>query len=778
MPGAAAAWPGLMAGFLLKTSAVLALALLAGAAARKGPAAVRHFILSSALIGLLLLPLVEIGPLSWRSGLLPVWAARPPAAASSQAREDFAEPDPAGRLVSQEAPRAGYVVRFKERSEPLPNKAALVFSSPAPADNAGERARAAGAGPAGNAGIGLIGPLLAGLWAAGLIILVLRLSYGLAGAVRLTSQGTPLHDDAWQAVLERFLAVVSLRRRVGLKSHPDVAVPLTWGWRKPVILMPDGSGAWTDDERSSALFHELSHVKRADFLIMLLVRASLALFWWNPLCWVVYRELLKEQEIACDELVLRAGIRPSAYAASLLAFRRSAGLRWNPSAALLGLFGRSSFQERLAAILRQKITLMEVKMKTKIMLALALVAAVALIGSARPAAGREARESGTVLVETALPAAAQGAATAAVAQEKAKEQEKVKEAEKARKEKAIEKAIVVVGREAEGKPVQIAITEGDRTRTLVVDKPVTITKGKNGEVIITTADGKEPIVLKGEPLRLEIKGGRLEVIEDGETREPEEGESVTIVKKGGESGGRTVYLVRPDGKGLTYSFTPRPGAEARAFSWAKEGEPGKAWSAVVPDKAWAFATVNDQEMLEKIRALEKQVEEIKAKKLDLSALEDSLKKLEAELQAKEEKLKTFETKFDKEPGWVVLDKKMDKLKDKDFTVFFTEKDQAEKEAAAEAEEAATNRVVKVRAAAGEGAITIVLSEKGLDRPAYERALASLKKGLPDGYKVLKSEFEEDAASMTVTIAPPEGKPVDKTIVKKLVESLRGAVDKK
>ena len=70
---------------------------------------------------------------------------------------------------------------------------------------------------------------------------------------------------------------------------------------------------------------------------MLLVRTSLALFWWNPLCWIAYRELLKAQEIACDELVLRAGIRPSAYAASLLAFRRSAGFRWNPSTALLGI---------------------------------------------------------------------------------------------------------------------------------------------------------------------------------------------------------------------------------------------------------------------------------------------------------------------------------------------------------------------------------------------------------------------------------------------------------
>ena len=39
--------------------------------------------------------------------------------------------------------------------------------------------------------------------------------------------------------------------------------------------------------------------------------------------------------------------------------------------------------------------------------------------------------------------------------------------------------------------------------------------------------------------------------------------------------------------------------------------------------------------------------------MDLTALEESLKKLEAELKAKEEKLGSFEHKFDKEPGTFV-----------------------------------------------------------------------------------------------------------------------------
>jgi len=779
MTGAAAAWPGLIAGCLIKTSAVLGLALLAVAVSRSRPAAVRHFILSSALVGLLVLPLLEFGPAGWRSDLLPAWMSARTWTPSPKARPDG--PSAVGSASSQGT--------FRSEDRPAAQPDNLIFiASPSPGRAEDRDAEAVPPSSARGPRTGRLGLALVGMWAAGFFILLLRLAMGLAGAARLTAEGTPLDDAGWRALFERFLAVVSIRRRVGLKSHPEVAVPLTWGWRRPVILMPDGSGDWTDDERSSALFHELSHVKRADFLVMLLVRTSLALFWWNPLGWVVYRKLLKEQEHACDELVLRAGIRPSAYAASLLAFRRSAGFRWNPSAALLGLLGRSSFQERLAAILRQKITLMEVKMKTKIMLGLALAAAVVLVGTARPAAGREAAEAGTVLVETALPEAAAPASfagapaepqTATAVQEKAKEQERAKEKEAAKAEKdktVIEKKIVVVGKEGEGSPIEITITGDGQTRKLVLDKTVTITKGKDGDVLILTPGGKEPIVLKGEPLTLEIKGGRLEVLEEGETPEPGEPATVKFFRKDGEKGEKVIILSGKDGKNVTYMFTPRPDKQAMTSSWTtKADEPGRAWTAVRDGKPLAFSIEADKEMLGKIQTLRKQLDEIKAKKLDLSALEDSLKKMEAELKAKEEKLKTFEEKFDRETGTLVVGKEIVEDKGGKLAVVVEGKP-----VAGEAGKTAPNRVaVKVRTVeAGKGGITVVLTETGLDRAGYERALAALKRDLPEGYKITESEFEEEGPSMSVSLAPPAGTPVDKAMVEKLVKSLQSAIKQK
>jgi beta-lactamase regulating signal transducer with metallopeptidase domain len=805
---------GLIAEYLLKTTAVLTLALLAARASRRRPAAFRHFVLSFALIGLLLLPLLSLAPVGWRTSLLP---ARPTGAGT-------------GPLIP------GQPVKTGEQD------LSLYFQSPQPGSvRLPELSFATIAdGPAGAAASGLpdagadpFNSLLAVIWAAGLIALFLRLAVGLAGAVKLTTQGTALGDPAWRLLLERFKALVSLRRDIRLKGHPEVIVPMTWGWRKPVVLMPAGADAWTEEQRSSALFHELSHVKRADFLVMLLVRTSLAAFWFNPLCWVVYRELRKEQEIACDELVLRAGIRPSTYAASLLAFRRSAGFRWNPSAALLGMLGRSSFHERLAAILKQKMTFKEVEMKTKIMLASAVVLAVALVGSARPAAGTEKAAAKAAVVETAVPAALSVdiALPAAEAQEtqaakavvQEKEKEKAKAAEKAEKEKVVEKKIVVTTKDGKKTPIVITITQGDEIKTLTLDKPLTITSGKDGHILVLTTEGQEPHVLKGEPLRLEIKGGEIELIQEGKALKVGEGGAYTIVKEGDKEGSHVVVYMTPtvtptkgkeihvvkEGEAWTAAEPFKEGKEGEAITviakakdagpatvWTvkesgKEGKEGSVWvtkefSGKPVEGAWigeggktfAFSSATDKDMLKKIQALQEQVAAIKAKKMDIDVLQRSLENLEAELKANDEKLKKLHMTFEEAPAEVTVVKKIGEGEAKGDVVVY-EKVRGDKAEGATslwfANRDEAGAIAKVGVYTGDNSIQIVLVNKGTSAADFERAAANLKKELPEGYKLVEQKFDPENGTMTFKISSPEGKKIDEQTVRKLVDGVKEAI---
>ncbi len=840
MPGTAAAGTlGFFAGCFLKTAVVLSLALLAAVAARRRPAGVRHFILSSALIGLLLIPLLSLAPVGWRSPLLPGWMAAPaaspagtsdePAARNVRAYKNDIEASSAAGPVAASPSSAPARLLVRGSATPLlparsgPERAAAPANAPKPAES----------GPFAAAGL-----VVTVLWTAGLAALLMRLAFGLGGAVRLTKEGTPLDGTAWRILVERFLALVSFHRDVRLKSHPEVLVPLTWGWRRPVVLLPEGSDSWSEDERSSALFHELSHVKRADFLVMLLVRTSLALFWWNPLCWVVYRELQKEQEIACDELVLRAGIRPSIYAATLLAFRRSAGFRWNPSAALLGMLGKSSFQERLAAILKQKLTFMEVKMKTKIMLALALVAAVALVGTARPVSGTEAMDRTTVLAETAMPAPAgfvlaapavdDQEVTAATAVVRGQEQEKAKAAEKAKraeKAKATEKAqkgkaavattYVITPDKVEGKPIEVVITEGGQAKTLILEKPLTITRSKDGEALVLTVDGKDIRVVKGEPLRLEIKGGELQVLKEGATVVAGRPMKVKLDKQGGEEGQTIVFYGTTDPEIVTEKIrlaekaeaAEEPGqiifktrkdtkegerwvsAPAKEAKVVEEGVPGAAWTiqegghAVVGTagtavwvaeggQAYAYATgMKDEEMLERVHALQEQVQAIKAKEMDITALEESLKKLEAELQAKEAKLKELKFKVDRVPGEPVLIKKVRETEaEGGNTVVVTE---------GKALGTAKGRVFVATGDKNEGTINLVFTghEGEASQAAFERAVTTLEKELPEGYKLVEQKYDSEDGTMTFKVAAPEGKKTDGELIRKLVKMVQEQIKK-
>ena len=75
--------------------------------------------------------------------------------------------------------------------------------------------------------------------------------------------------------------------------------------------------AWSDDELSRAMIHELEHVRRGDWLSQYMARIVRALYWFHPLVWIAWRRLSLEAERACDDAVLRRS-EATAYASQLV----------------------------------------------------------------------------------------------------------------------------------------------------------------------------------------------------------------------------------------------------------------------------------------------------------------------------------------------------------------------------------------------------------------------------------------------------------------------------
>jgi hypothetical protein len=96
-----------------------------------------------------------------------------------------------------------------------------------------------------------------------------------------------------------------------------ISVPMTAGWLRPKILLPEGWESWEQDKLDAVLAHERTHVRRADWLIAMLAGLNRSIFWFHPLAWWLERRLAALAEQACDDAALLE-VAHAPYAAALL----------------------------------------------------------------------------------------------------------------------------------------------------------------------------------------------------------------------------------------------------------------------------------------------------------------------------------------------------------------------------------------------------------------------------------------------------------------------------
>jgi beta-lactamase regulating signal transducer with metallopeptidase domain/ketosteroid isomerase-like protein len=143
----------------------------------------------------------------------------------------------------------------------------------------------------------------------------------LGGRLRLWTlphSGPARSAGAYDRSVRSLCRRIGIRRRVRVIESTGCATPVTWGILRPLVALPSAMRAWPAVRKRSVLLHELRHVQRADSFSLALAYAVCCLLWFVPPVWAAYSRLYREQEKACDEAVLRSGIRRRAYAASIL----------------------------------------------------------------------------------------------------------------------------------------------------------------------------------------------------------------------------------------------------------------------------------------------------------------------------------------------------------------------------------------------------------------------------------------------------------------------------
>jgi beta-lactamase regulating signal transducer with metallopeptidase domain/uncharacterized GH25 family protein len=279
---------------LLRVTVLLSVALLVMLVLQRASAALRHMVLAASLVGALLIP-----PFSW---WLPSWhwAVLP----KQQQVEHFSTP---AVLPVVEMPPT---TRSAMEIEPFD-----LSTSPMPTS---EKALPSVAQSSFSQSAWSWSLFFVMVWAFGALLGLVWLGVGMIGAWWVARRAKPAADSYWNNALQKLRDQSGCRRPVEVRQCPQVSVPMTWGLRRPVILVPTNSDTWSEVAKRSVLLHELGHIRRGDCLVHLLARFACALYWFHPLFWVAARLLRKTSEQAADDMVLSSNIAPPDYAEQLV----------------------------------------------------------------------------------------------------------------------------------------------------------------------------------------------------------------------------------------------------------------------------------------------------------------------------------------------------------------------------------------------------------------------------------------------------------------------------
>ena len=141
---------------------------------------------------------------------------------------------------------------------------------------------------------------------------------------------------------------LKLRRLPEVVLSRSVISPAVFGAFRPVLLMPAQSiSQLRRKEIEHVLLHELAHIKRGDLKVHAAYMMLQVIYWFNPLLWLVRRQLQHLRELCCDATVARILREKTAdYRETIIETARR--LLAKPARASIGLLGLFEDSSRLS----------------------------------------------------------------------------------------------------------------------------------------------------------------------------------------------------------------------------------------------------------------------------------------------------------------------------------------------------------------------------------------------------------------------------------------------
>lgn len=136
--------------------------------------------------------------------------------------------------------------------------------------------------------------------------------------------------------------------------NPLISSPLLIGFFRPCIVIP--STKISEKSFYYIVLHELTHYQRCDMFYKWLVQITICLHWFNPLIYLMEKEITKACEFSCDEVVItKAGVQHlQDYGNTLLETMALVGQYKEILASVTLSENKKILKERLGAVMKYK----------------------------------------------------------------------------------------------------------------------------------------------------------------------------------------------------------------------------------------------------------------------------------------------------------------------------------------------------------------------------------------------------------------------------------------
>lgn len=167
-------------------------------------------------------------------------------------------------------------------------------------------------------------------WAAGFtLVAAAHIVLSLQLSRRIRKLGCPPGEKT-QALYSEVKESMRIRADVPIVLMADIKSPALTVQFRPKLLLPDRLIYAADREHMAfAMAHELMHYRRRDYLVCLLISLLRAVYWFNPVVWIMPRILRLDMESACDAMVVKTMSREQklSYVNLLLALAEEASAK-------------------------------------------------------------------------------------------------------------------------------------------------------------------------------------------------------------------------------------------------------------------------------------------------------------------------------------------------------------------------------------------------------------------------------------------------------------------